>query len=249
MACELPAGQDYVVKRGNLVSTRKTPRLAETFFSPIHTGAALHQRHTRLHEPWGVRWSSQVVKSCPLSHQEFSHRQFSIMGSSRFFSNRKSLTDKKILWRTCLHPGTSTIGTARPQSRWIFCYFQRPAQEQRESIWPGDSEDWRLGSRRSSLSDRLQRRSSLRWGATTWQPGTPFFFNNIVVEIEWCPGCCIHTSPQGAWRPAWQDLCLREPQPSCTTAQHGGLGPNITWHDQVLNTDGRFNMQHLTCFG
>ena len=75
------------------------------------------------------------------------------------------------------------------------------------------------------------------------------FFNNFVVEIEWCPGCCIHTSPQGAWRPAGQDLCLREPQPSCTTPQHGGLGPSITWHDQVLNTNCRFNLQHLTCLG
>ena len=103
MACELPAGQDYVVKTVNFVATRKTSNLAETFFLQ-YTGAALHQRHSGLHEPWGVRWSCQVVKSCPLSLQEFSHRQFSIMGSSRFFSNRKCLTDKKILWRTCIAP-------------------------------------------------------------------------------------------------------------------------------------------------
>ena len=126
MACEMPAGQDYVVKAVNFVATRKTSNLAETFFLQ-YTGAALHQRHSGLHEPWGVRWSSQVVKSCPLNLQEFSHLQFSIMGSSRFFSNSESLTDKKILWRTCLYPGTSTIGTVRPQSRWIFCYFLRPA--------------------------------------------------------------------------------------------------------------------------
>ena len=103
MACEIPAGQDYVVKTVNFVATRKTSNLAETFFLQ-YTGAALHQRYSGLHEPWGVCWSRQVVKSCPFSLQEFCHRQFSIMGSSRFFSNRKSLTDKKILWRTCIVP-------------------------------------------------------------------------------------------------------------------------------------------------
>ena len=173
MACEIPAGQDYVVKTVNFVATRKTSSLAETFFLQ-YTGAALHQRYSGLHEPWGVCWSRQVVKSCPLSLQEFSHRQFSIMGSSRFSQTERVSQTRKSCEEPVLYPGTLMIGTARPQSRWIFGYFQRPVQEQSASIWPGDSEDWRLGSWRSSLSDRLQRRSSLRWGATTWQPGAPF---------------------------------------------------------------------------
>ena len=181
MACEIPAGQDYVVKTVNFVATRKTSNLAETFFLQ-YTGAALHQRYSGLHEPWGVCWSRQVVKSCPLSLQEFSHRQFSIMGSSRFSQTERVSQTRKSCGEPVLYPGTLMIGTARPQSRWIFGYVQRPVQEQSESIWPGDSEDWRLGSWRSSLSDRLQRRSSLRWGATTWQAGTPFFLTILLLR-------------------------------------------------------------------
>ena len=162
--------------------------------------------------------------------------------------------------RTCLYPGTSTIGTVRPQSRWIFCYFLRPAPKVQNClittcaspVFPYDQvtpkiDVWALGV----LLFQIVFKGALPFAEVRPHGSLThlLFFNNIVVEIKWCPGCCIHTSPQGAWRPAWQDLCLREPQPSCTTPQHGGLGSNITWHDQVLNTDGRFNLQHLTCFG
>ena len=247
MACEIPAGQDYVVKTVNFVATRKTSNLAETFFLQ-YTGAALHQRYSGLHEPWGVCWSRQVFKSCPLSLQEFSHRQFSIMGSSRFFSNRKSLTDKKILWRTCIVPRDVNDWDGETSIKvniWLFSEACPRIKRIHLTRWLrrltfGLLAFFSFRSSSKALFPSLRCDHMAAWHA---------FFNNFVVEIEWCPGCCIHTSPQGAWRPAWQDLCLREPQPSCTTPQHGGLGPSITWHDQVLNTDGRFNLQHLTCLG
>ena len=183
MACEIPAGQDYVVKTVNFVATRKTSSLAETFFLQ-YTGAALHQRYSGLHEPWGVCWSRQVVKSCPLSLQEFSHRQFSIMGSSRFFSNRKSLTDKKILWRTCIVPRDVNDWDGETSIKvniWLFSEACPRTKRIHLTRWLrrltfGLLAFFSFRSSSKALFPSLRCDHMAGWRA---------FFNNIVVEIEW----------------------------------------------------------------